>query len=430
MNYKFSLFIFLVFLIISCNDEQSANPGDSDTYIKFFGASNSDVAYVARETSDGGSVLLGTTEIDNEGSPVFKIKVIRVDGNGNQLWEKIYPKFEQKQTEESIPSDYAYSLTGRSIIIVNDGYIIVGDSIQNDGLARSSLFLMKINDSPIDDSFEFTSMNYQNITGSSSPYDIQGLDIIEDSEGNFRTISNILDDGEIIGTILNRVNADLSIDLDCFYESEENFTLVKSLTENENGEFIYGGTDNKSMVDNPKLIITPSCQKNPSNGGDLLFANPANNFVASQVIATSSGYAMVGTNETGAGTTDVFFALFGQNGAARPNSTQFYDHDPGTYAGIGTESAEGLAITSTTDGGYMIVGSTLADTGGEADILLIKTDALGNIQWTKVIGDVNEENATHVEQAADGGYLVFGNTEFGGIDTMVLIKTDKNGNIN
>lgn len=441
MNYKSILFIFSVLFIISCNDEQEAGLGDTDTYIKFFGATHSDIAYTSQQTADGGCVLLGTTEIDNEGQKVFKIKVIKVDHNGNQLWQKVYPPFEMDQ------SDYQTSWTGRSIIVVDDGYIIVGDSIKSDQsdpnqTTNSSLLVMKINDSPTDNTIVSSSaMNYEDIIGTPSPidydlldYDVQGLDLIQDSQGNLRTISNILKDGQVIGTLFNKLNPDLTFDLNCLYESGENFNIVKSLIEKKSGEFAYGGTDIKESLENPKLILTPACQDISSNGGDLLIDNPSFNFTAGQVIATDIGFAMVGTTVASTQKTNVFFALFDINGAVRPNSLQIYTDPDKNQIGISDisddEDEQGRTITRTNDGGFMIAGSTLADTAGELDILLIKTDGLGNIQWTKVIGNTNEEYATHIRQSSDGSYLIFGNTEFGGIDTMFLIKTDKNGNVN
>ena len=425
MKYKLLLIIFSLFLF-SCDDEQAAGPAEADTYIKFFGASHSDVAYVARQTPDGGCVLLGTTEVDNEGTSVFKIKAIKVDNNGNMLWQKVYPEFLEDQ------SDFNISLTGRSIIVVEDGYIIVGDSIKNNGATRSSLFVMKINDNPTDNSFNFTSLNYQDISETANEYHIIGLDIIQDSDGNFRTISNYMNDGgEIIGTIFSKLNTDLSFDVnECTYDFPGKLALVKSLSEANDGDFIFGGTNKNNPIDNSILRKIPACFKNQSGASQNIVNNPQNDYTAGQVISTNIGYAMVGSNVTNTGKTDVFFALLNSDGTVRSNYPIIYSDNDNTFDGIGSEDEQGLTIANTSDGGFIIAGVTLSETAGEEDILLMKIDVLGNIQWTRAIGNANAESATYIQQATDGGYLIFGNTEFGGIDTMVLIKTDKNGNVN
>jgi hypothetical protein len=425
MNYKFILLILSALYTFGCNDEQAAGPGAANTYIKFFGAENIDLAYMLKQTADGGSVLLGSTEIINdEGISTFKIKVIKVDNNGNKLWQKLYPSIEEDE-------DGLMSLTGRSIIVVDDGYMIVGDSIQSDGSTKRSLLLMKINDSANDTGYEATALNYEDLTGDPSPYHVLGMDIIQDSDGNFRIISNVMNDAEVIGTIFSKINADFSFDSDdCNYEIDGKLALVRSLHEGSDETFIFGGTVRSTSIDNSVLRSVPSCFNGQGGGSDLVVTSPTDNYTAGQVIATTTGYAMVGTNVTASGQSDVFFVLFNSVGGVRDNTLMHYNNPTNEFKGIGDEDAFGHTIATTSDGGFIIGGETLQDTGGEEDMLLIKTDALGNIQWTKVIGNTNEERITHVEQADDGGYLLFGNTEFGGIDTMVLIKTDKNGNIN
>lgn len=441
MSYRFLLLlIFSALSIISCDDEQAAGAGDADTYIKFFGASNEDIAYQSRSTPDGGCILLGTTMIDNEGAPVSKIKAIKIDNNGNTQWQKIYPEFQEGN------ADFSISLIGRSIILMDDGYIIVGDRIKTDGSTPSSLFLMKINDSGADNDLEDSiSLNYQDITGvAGTGYNIAGIDIIQDSEGNFRTISNVqLPDGELIGTLFTQINADFTFDKDinCFYDIPGQVDLVKSLHEANDGDFVFAGVDKKGAIDNSELRKVSACAKTISGASSDIVLNPEGNYTVNQVISTNIEYTMIGTRVLTTGKLSIFFALMNSDGTVKNNYPITYTDtrtvdDPEQFPGIGPDAGanaadeEAFTIANTIDGGFVIGGTTLSETAGEEDILLIKTDALGNIQWSKTIGNANQEKATHIQQAPDGGYLIFGNTEFGGIDTMLLIKTDKNGNVN
>jgi hypothetical protein len=68
---------------------------------------------------------------------------------------------------------------------------------------------------------------------------------------------------------------------------------------------------------------------------------------------------------------------------------------------------------------------------GGSDIFLIKTDANGNIIWSKTYGGTNNDWAFSVQQTYDGGYILAGETwSFGaGRGDIFLIKTDVNGNI-
>ena len=78
----------------------------------------------------------------------------------------------------------------------------------------------------------------------------------------------------------------------------------------------------------------------------------------------------------------------------------------------------------------MIAGSTRSYGAGEWDFWLIKTDALGNMQWSKTFGGINHDNCRGGQPTSDGGYILIGDTEnFSAVGRdFLLIKTDANGN--
>jgi hypothetical protein len=98
-----------------------------------------------------------------------------------------------------------------------------------------------------------------------------------------------------------------------------------------------------------------------------------------------------------------------------------------TYGG--SYSEEGWSIALTSDGGFMIVGWTDSLIAGADDVLAIKVDSLGNIQWTKTYGGSDNERAWCVSQTTDDGYIIAGYTDsFGaGGNDLYLIKTDSLG---
>ncbi len=75
------------------------------------------------------------------------------------------------------------------------------------------------------------------------------------------------------------------------------------------------------------------------------------------------------------------------------------------------------SIQQTTDGGYIIAGYTSSNNGdvsgnhGDRDYWVVKLDSLGILQWQKCLGGTSREEAYSVQQTTDGGYIVAGNTK-------------------
>jgi hypothetical protein len=100
-----------------------------------------------------------------------------------------------------------------------------------------------------------------------------------------------------------------------------------------------------------------------------------------------------------------------------------------TYGGGDGDGA--FSVQQTSDGGYIVAGHTYSFGAGDFDIFLIKTDANGNLQWAKTYGGTYWDDARSVQQTSDGGYIVVGLTNsFGaGGGDIFLIKTDASGNV-
>jgi hypothetical protein len=88
----------------------------------------------------------------------------------------------------------------------------------------------------------------------------------------------------------------------------------------------------------------------------------------------------------------------------------------------------GNDILQTSDGGYIVLGDTSSYGQGSADFWLIKLAADGTEQWNKTIGGESSDISTSFTTTSDGGYLIVGSTDsVDGMGDIWVVKTDANG---
>ena len=150
--------------------------------------------------------------------------------------------------------------------------------------------------------------------------------------------------------------------------------------------------------------------------------------VYSMVAAADGGYALAGKAASG----DFWLVKTDSLGNVEWNKT---------YGG--PEEDVACSLVSTSDGGYALAGIWGYDTdlwfeygifnGGDA--CLVKTDALGNMEWIRVYVGPGDDWASSVVQTPDGEYAIAGTFNFtGAIGTagggdFWLIKADAVGNM-
>ncbi|HBF88733.1 MAG TPA: hypothetical protein DDX39_08840 [Bacteroidales bacterium] len=114
-------------------------------------------------------------------------------------------------------------------------------------------------------------------------------------------------------------------------------------------------------------------------------------------------------------------------------SYTFFVQAQSEYTYGGTKNDSGCKIIYTSDSRYLIVANTRSSGTGSNDIMLIKTDTLGNILWQKYIGGISFDFATNAIETSSGNYIVSGYCwsliDNGFRIDGVIIKLDSNGNI-
>ena len=143
---------------------------------------------------------------------------------------------------------------------------------------------------------------------------------------------------------------------------------------------------------------------------------------ASALVQTSDGgYALAGaTDSFGAGDYDFWLVKTDANGVEQWNKT---------YGGAYADQA--YALVQTADGGYALAGQTESLGNGQPDFWLVKTDASGNLEWSKNYGGWWNDWANALVQTDDGGFALAGWTapSYATLQDAWLVKTDAEGNM-
>lgn len=137
------------------------------------------------------------------------------------------------------------------------------------------------------------------------------------------------------------------------------------------------------------------------------------------------GFIVAGyTTSFGAGGFDIYLLKIDSVGGTQWSKT---------YGGVAGEGSSewGISGKITRDGGFMLCANTASWGAGSNDLLLIKTDSLGNLQFAKAYGGASDDQPRFAEQTRDGGYVLSGfTTSFGaGSLDAYLVKTDSAGNL-
>ena len=128
------------------------------------------------------------------------------------------------------------------------------------------------------------------------------------------------------------------------------------------------------------------------------------------VQAHNNGYIVVGESRSSDG--DIPYSLGSTDGIVAKLSLS---GDIEWIKVIGGSFADHIySIVLTSDGGYILAGSTESNDGnistnnGGFDAWIVKLDSLGNIQWEETYGGTKNDGAEYISQTYDKGYIITG----------------------
>ena len=238
--------------------------------------------------------------------------------------------------------------------------------------------------------------------------------------------------GENIGTFYD-TNKDITIlkDINLSGPQEEwnitfggtMFDVGLSVKPTVDGGYIIGGVRDAVWWDTEGEAWLIKTDNDGNKEWEKTFGGSGSDKCGDMCLTSDGGYILTGmTTSFGTGNMDVWLIKTDSNGEEDWNKTFG-----------GSDDDQGVSVQQTSDGGYIIAGLTRSYGAGGADGWLIKTDSSGNEQWSKTFGDrIGGEYLVSVQQTIDGGYIAAGRNYLDNSWTssnVLVIKTDSNGDV-
>jgi hypothetical protein len=425
----FYLFAFFLFIAAACTNLGDAKLEERNTFMHFYEGGNSLVAAGAAQTADG-FVIAGTIAITGE-APGSKIIVIKTDVYGQKVWQKV------------IEGGSATSLR-----VTENGYIIIGDSIQYNPTSEnipelvnnwSRLITMDIQGNITADRSFAVKLKTASDT---SHVDFHGDAVTFDNTGNLITLGS----RKVPGGFEFSYVAKLTPALDTLWYKNFNYinrdyVNANAVHYNRAGNVLWASSILADVTAFSRAYLSiPVIKENGSFVNSDFYGETSElSYSIRDIQPSPLGYSVIGTfSQPDGKAANVFFIQADHEGNFNPQTARYMDglesQDNVSLSSSTSSSTEdtGDALTYTRDGGYILAGSitTTPQIGsGGKDIWLIKLDGAGNMLWNKLIGASTDETVSSIHETSDGGLLICGTKTLGGLSSIFLIKTDSQGEL-
>jgi len=386
---------------------------------KTFGGKNNDGANSIQQTTDGRYIVAGWTK--SFGSGGEDVYILKLNSKGGVEWQKTFGG--------------KYSDGAKSIQQTTDGgYIVAGWTNSFSSGYYTDVYILKLNakgdlewQKTFDSAYEANSIQqttdggyvFAGWTVSLGSADKDAFVLKLDSKGEADTIPPEIkivspsDGVELGGTI------DINIDAKDNYELEKVTLYIdgKKVKEYTAGPYKYSWDSSKAAegahtiiveaIDlsgnvGRKSITTAIVDRIKDASWQKTFGGKYDDEANSIQQTTDGGYIVAGsTYSFGAGKEDVYILKLNAKGEVEWQKTFG-----------GEDDDEANSIQQTTDGGYIVAGWTESfGSGWWKDVYILKLNSKGELEWQKTFGGEYDDEANSIQQTTDGGYIVAGWTK-------------------
>lgn len=379
-----------ILLLLNCSSNSDNSETNSNIptigFVKTLGGSKNDTAKSVTKTSDGGYIILGSTQsmdgdILNKPNDSYNYWILKFDENNNLQWQKNYGGTNDDQGSKIIETtDGGYAVLGYS-------QSTDGDVTQNSG--AQDFWVAKLNNTG--------SIEWQKSFGFAGAD--SGISLIQTKDMGFLLVGVL--DVTASGELGNSKNLSQKHAGGSYWAIKINAFGTKEWSH------FYGG----SFTDTPYDVV-----QTEDNGFIIVGSSDSND-----VDITSNK-----------GSYDFWVLKISEIGEL------IWEKSFG-----GSEIDEARAITKSGDGNYIIIGDTrsnnfdVSKNRGAADLWVIKLSPTGNLIWEKTFGGTGFDVGRSIAITQENSFIISGSsrstdgdvlTNQGQNDAWVL-KIDTNANL-
>jgi len=431
---------------------------------KTYGGKDDDGAFSVISTKDGGFLVAGYTE--SIGSAGRNGWVIKLDEDGNKLWNKVFSKWTEATSAIQVP-DGRFIVVGSTTALFKTeaGWVTELDEngsqiwtesfkgkeprsvVQTDatsfavaGRWKSGAWIAKFKCScgePLLD-FDYSKVGiygelvkvWDKTLGGEG--DDAVYSVIQTADGNFLAVGSTSSKGagESDAWVV-KFDGEGNVLWDKTFGGAD-FDGANSVIQTRDGGFlVVGRTFSKGAGGEDAWVMKLD------EGGNLIWDETfggRKGDVANFVIQTKDGgFLVVGATRSGkTGDNDLWIVRLDGKGnlmwERAFDGSKVWGEDVKELFGSSVEvNDSGYSAVETEDGGFLIVGETALPTA-ESIAWVIRVDGKGRELWEKHLGDMRENWASSVVKTADGNFVVLCSGYFKGMGySSWLVKLDENG---
>ena len=381
---------------------------------KTYGSSKDDVVNPIIKTNDGSYVLSGYTK--SKGAGESDIWILKLDSKGNLLWNKTYG---------GSNFDEATSL----IQTIDGGYAIAGYTAAK-GEGGADVWIIKLDEQgnlgEITEGksiFTDTLIMPEILTWAKTLGEIEDdrlYSLIQNDDGGYIVAGSITSkDAGSTDALVLKLDKESNIVWDDTYGKSDNDETIYSIIKTIDGNYMLGGITESEETGKDFWLLKIDNQGNRL--WDKTYGGNDYDEARSIIQTTDGGYAAAGYTESkGAGREDVWIIKVNSQGNI------IWDK---TYGGSKIDMVS--SIIQTTDGGYIVAGSTASKGAGSLNFWILKLDEKGDLIWDRTFGGRGSEMSRSIIQTNDGGYAVAGytSTKGFGLSSFWILRIDEKGNL-